>query len=75
MDSTMDSWKVLLVEMEQFEEAMVNKFNCELHELNTEKINAAGLLKAQLVEWLESFAEMHSNLRSLTRLKCPSLKN
>ena len=45
--------------MEQFDEMILDKFKCELHELSKEKIEGAGLLKAQLVDWVYLFAEMY----------------
>ena len=45
--------------MEQFDEMIFNKFKCKLHELSREKIDAAGLLKAQLGDWVFNFADMY----------------
>ena len=59
----MDTWKELLLEIDQFDESINNKFNCELHDLSKEKIQSAGLLKAQLQDWVYQFAEMYCKIK------------
>jgi hypothetical protein len=55
----MDKCRKLRMEMDKFDNAMYKKFGCELEELSKGKIEAAGLLKAQLVDWLYLFADMY----------------
>ena len=57
MDSTMDDWKALLTDMEQFDENVFDQFKCELAlgNLTEKKIEAANLVKSRLVHWLYKF--------------------
>lgn len=57
--TTTDKPKKLRIEMDKFDNAMYKKFGCELEELSKGKIEAAGLLKAQLVDLLHHFADMY----------------
>ena len=59
MDCTMDNWRELKVEMDQFDNMMYKKFDCELEDMSKKKIEAAGLLKAQLVDWVYLFADLY----------------
>ena len=52
--------------MDQFDEMVFKKFKCELHELTKEKIDAAGLLKAQLADWVWHFADMYCKTKQLS---------
>jgi len=54
----MDDWKKLSGELDHFDNMMYKKFDCELEDMSKKKIEAAGLLKAQLVDWVLGFAEM-----------------